>query len=135
MNQDGVFQAQKVRKAFQELLASREKRVPLDYLVFLDEKARQDHQGLRESEVLQENLEQLWCEAWLNSVYELQSLVCRKYNIFFLLSSKLGDIGPPGPPGLVGSPGSPGKGSPGLPGPQGPAGEPGPFGEHKPYTV
>lgn len=51
VNQDGVFQAQKVRRAFQELLASREKRVQLDYLVFLDEKAQQDLQDLRESKV------------------------------------------------------------------------------------
>lgn len=51
VNQDGVFQAQKVRRASQELLASKEKRVQLDYLVFLDEKAQQDLQDLRESKV------------------------------------------------------------------------------------
>lgn len=40
--QDGVFQAPKVRRASQELLASRETRVTLDYLVFLDGKVTQD---------------------------------------------------------------------------------------------
>lgn len=54
VNQDGVFQAQKVRRASQELLASRERRETLDQLVFLDEKASQDHQGPRESKVLQD---------------------------------------------------------------------------------
>lgn len=47
VNQDGVFQAQKVCRVPQELLAFQERRVTLDYLVFLDKKVKQDRQGLR----------------------------------------------------------------------------------------
>lgn len=47
-NQDKVFQAQKVLKAPQELLVSRERKETLDYLVFPDRRVRQDHQAFRE---------------------------------------------------------------------------------------
>lgn len=51
MNQDGVFQVPKVYLAPKELLASRERRVALDHLVFPDRKVTQDHQAFRESKV------------------------------------------------------------------------------------
>lgn len=56
VNQDGVFQGKKVCRAIQELQAFQERRVALDCLVFLDEKAIQDHKGLRESKVWQDAL-------------------------------------------------------------------------------
>lgn len=55
VNQDGVFQVPKVYLAPKELLASRERRVALDHLVFPDRKVTQDHQAFRESKVLQDN--------------------------------------------------------------------------------
>lgn len=48
VNQDRVCQAQKVLRALQDLLGSQERRVVLDYLVFLEKMVKQDLQDLRE---------------------------------------------------------------------------------------
>lgn len=47
-NQEEDFQAQKVLRVLQELQVSKERRVALDYPVFLDEKVLQGNQALRE---------------------------------------------------------------------------------------
>lgn len=52
VNQDGVFQVKKVLRVNQDLLASRGRRVALDYLVFPDVRARLDLRALRELRVL-----------------------------------------------------------------------------------
>lgn len=56
VNLGEVFQVLKVHRVHQELVVFRDIKVMLDYLAFLDEKDRQDHQDLRESKVLQETI-------------------------------------------------------------------------------
>lgn len=125
VNRDRGCQAQKVSRASRELLALRVRKVTLDFLVFLDGKARQDQQDLRESKVECDKHATICVQVHVIG-YQLRSYATNTQLLFF----KLGDVGLPGPSGLAGLPGAPGKGSPGAPGLQGPPGETGPYGEH-----